>query len=72
MTKSSPKSSAKREKAAFGKDRRRKHHHFLVTVSYADGEKFGRVYTDKEKATRFADRQKRSPVVKSARITQVS
>ena len=31
--------------------------------------KFGRVYTDKDKATRFADRQKRSPVVKSARIT---
>jgi hypothetical protein len=41
-------------------------------VSYADGEKFGRVYTDKDKATRFADRQKRSPVVKTARITQVS
>ena len=53
-------------------DRRRKHHHWLVTVSYADGEKFGRVYTDKDKATRFADRQKRSPVVKAARITQVS
>jgi hypothetical protein len=56
----------------FGTDKRRKHRHFLVTVSYADGEKFGRVYTDKGKATRFADRQKRSPVVKSARVTRLS
>jgi len=66
------KKSSKRNRSTFGKDRRRKHHHFLVTVYYADGEKFGRVYTDKDKATRFADRQRRSPVVKSARVTQVS
>ena len=59
-------------KSNFDKDRRRKHHHFLVTVHYEDGEKFGRVYTDKDKATRFADRQRRSPVVKTARVTQVS
>jgi hypothetical protein len=64
--------SKKREANGFGKDRRRKHHHFLVTVYYADGERFGRVYTDKEKATRFAERQRRSPVVKSARISLVS
>lgn len=61
-----------RAKADFDKDRRRKHHHYLVTVHYEDGEKFGRVYTDKDKATRFAERQRRSPVVKSARINQVS
>ena len=60
------------EKSEFGKDRRRRHHHFLVTVNYADGETFGRVYTDKDKATRFAERQRRSPIVKSARVTQVS
>jgi hypothetical protein len=66
------KAAKKTEKTSFGKDRRRKHHHWLVSVFYADGEKFGRVYTDKEKATRFAERQRRSPVVKSARITQVS
>jgi hypothetical protein len=64
--------SSKKDKAGFGKDRRRKHHHWLVTVYYADGEKFGRVYTDRDKATRFAVRQRRSPVVKAARITQVS
>jgi hypothetical protein len=64
--------SKKKDSSGFGKDRRRKHHHFLVTVFYADGERFGRVYTDKDKATRFAERQRRSPVVKSARITLVS
>ena len=67
-----PKKSVRDEKSQFGKDRRRRHHHFLVTVNYADGETFGRVYTNKEKATRFAGRQRRSPVVKSARVTQVS
>ena len=72
MTKPETKSNSTRGKTSFGKDRRRKHHHFLVSVYYADGEKFGRVYTDKGKATRFAERQRRSPVVKSARITQVS
>ena len=66
------KKTTNKEKSNFGKDRRRKHHHWLVTVYYADGEKFGRVYTDKDKATRFADRQRRSPVVKSVRVSQVS
>jgi hypothetical protein len=67
-----PRKSVRDGKSEFGKDRRRKHHHFLVTVNYADGETFGRVYTDKDKATRFAERQRRSPIVKSARVTQVS
>ena len=65
-------SSKKKETDGFGKDRRRKHHHFLVTVFYGDGERFGRVYTDKLKATRFAERQRKSPMVKSARISLVS
>jgi hypothetical protein len=72
VTKTPTKKPSKKEPTNFSKDKRRKHHHFLVTVYYADGEKFGRVYTDKDKADRFADRQKRSPVVKSARVTQVS
>ena len=55
-----------------GKDRRRKHRHWQVTVFYADGQKFARVYTDHAKAASFARRQKRSPVVKSARVVQVS
>jgi hypothetical protein len=71
-TRKGPRKSVRDEKSEFGKDRRRKHHHFLVSVNYADGETFGRVYTDKEKATRFAERQRRSPMVKSARVTQVS
>jgi hypothetical protein len=72
VKKNSPSKSVRNEKSTFGKDRRRKHHHYLVTVSYADGEKFGRVYTDKDKASRFAERQRKSPVVKAARISQVS
>ncbi len=52
-------------------DKRRKHHHWQVTVYYADGEKFARVYIDRERAQKFAERQKKSPVVKSARIMEV-
>ena len=72
LAKKVTKKRKKRAKASFEKDRRRKHHHYLVSVYYADGEKFGRVYTEKDKAARFAERQRRSPVVKSARVTQVS
>ncbi len=56
----------------FGKDGRRKHHHWQVAVFYRDGETFGRVYTDRENAAGFAERQKKSPVVKMARVTQVN
>jgi hypothetical protein len=72
VKKMATKKTSTREKSTFDKDRRRKHHHWLVTVYYADGEKFGRVYTDRDKAARFAERQRRSPVVKSARVSQVS
>jgi hypothetical protein len=67
-----PRKTVRDGKSEFGKDRRRRHHHYLVTVNYADGETFGRVYTDKEKAAKFAERQRRSPIVKSARVLQVS
>jgi hypothetical protein len=53
------------------RDRRRKHRHWQVTIYYRDGEKFARVYIDRERATRFAERQRRSPVVKSTRIMEV-
>lgn len=60
-----------RKKSVFGKDKRRKHRHWQVTVYYEDGEKFARVYIDRERAERFAERQKRSPVVRSTRISQL-
>jgi hypothetical protein len=67
------------KKAALGKrltnfktDKRRKHHHFEVTIFYNDGERFVRMYTDKTKAARFAARQKRSPVVKRTLVRRVS
>jgi hypothetical protein len=57
---------------SYKKDARRKHHHWEAKVFYSDGEMFARVYTDHAKATNFAARQKKSPVVKMARVTQVS
>jgi hypothetical protein len=62
----------KRKRTTFGKDRRRKHHHWRVTVYYGDGEAFARVYINLEKARRFAQRQKKSPVVKRTRITRLA
>ena len=61
-----------RKKSQFGKDRRRKHHHWQVTLFYEDGERFARVYIDKEKAQRFAERQKKSPAVERTRIHIIS
>jgi hypothetical protein len=40
-------------------------------VIYRDGEKFLRVYTDRARAAKFSERQKKSPIVKETRITQV-
>jgi hypothetical protein len=53
-------------------DKRRKHHHWLVKIFYPDGEYFARVYVDFEKATRFAERQKKSAIVKSTIVVQVA
>ncbi len=53
------------------RDKRRKHRHWQVTVYYEDGEKFARVYIDRERASRFAERQKKSPVVRATRILEV-
>ncbi len=66
------KKKSTRKHTQLGKDKRRKHKHWQVTVFYKDGEKFARVYTDREKANRFSERQRKSPVVKSARVTQVN
>jgi hypothetical protein len=40
-------------------------------VFYQDGERFARIYNDRKKAAGFADRQKKSPVVKRARVTEI-
>jgi len=60
-----------KKSSRFHRDRRRKHRHWQVTVYYHDGEKFARVYIDRERAARFAERQKKSPVVKATRILEV-
>jgi hypothetical protein len=61
-----------RKHTPFRKDGRRKHHHWQATVFYEDGERFTRIYTDHEKAANFAERQKKSPVVKMARVIEIS
>ena len=61
-----------RKRTSFRTDKRRKHHHWQVTLFYKDGETFIRVYSDHDKAAGFAERQKKSPVVKMARVTQLS
>ena len=43
-----------------------------MTLFYNDGERFARIYTDHEKAANFAERQKKSPVIKMARVIEVS
>ncbi|HXP82883.1 MAG TPA: hypothetical protein VN976_23480 [Verrucomicrobiae bacterium] len=63
--------NAHRKRTEFGKDKRRKHRHWLATIFYRDGERFARTYTDHKKAIAFAERQKKSPVVKLARVTQI-
>jgi hypothetical protein len=64
--------NAHRERTKFGTDKRTKHQHWLAMIFYRDGERFSRTYTDRKKAIAFAERQRKSPVVKLARVTQVS
>jgi hypothetical protein len=61
-----------RKRTSFRTDARRKHHHWQVTLFYNDGERFVRTYTVHAKADAFAERQKKSPVVKMARVTELS
>jgi hypothetical protein len=64
--------TAYRKPTSYRKDKRRRHHHWLVTIFYHDSERFARAYTDRKKADAFAERQWKSPVVKMARVTQVT
>jgi len=66
------KSSSARGRTSYRKDKRRKHHHFEAKIFYKDGEVFARTYTGRKKADAFAERQRKSPVVKMARVTQIS
>jgi len=60
------------KRPTFKKDKRRKHHHWQVTLFYKDGEQFARTYTVHAKAAAFAERQKKSPVVKMAGVIEIS
>lgn len=62
----------KRTRTTFRRDKHRKHHHWVVTLFYGDGEKFKRVYTSLAKARRFAKRQLKSPIVVKATVKRLS
>lgn len=70
--KNNSKKKSKKGSSRFRSDRRRKHRHWQVTVYYHDGEKFARVYINRDRATSFAERQKKSPIVKATRIIEVN
>jgi hypothetical protein len=61
----------KRNKLPFGGDRRRKHQHWLATIFYADGERFARVYLSEERAKNFADKERKSPIVKRTLVRRI-
>ena len=65
------KPKGKKKSSRLHEDRRRRHRHWQVTVYCHDGEKFARVYIDRDRAVRFAERQKKSPIVKATRILEV-
>jgi hypothetical protein len=43
----------------------------LVTVYYKDGEKFGRIYTNRDKAEKFAEKKRKSAAVERTRMVKV-
>ena len=50
----------------------REHHYWRVIVTYSDGETSGnRVFKDREKADKWAERQRRSGVVKKVAVESV-
>jgi hypothetical protein len=54
------------------KNQRVRHKHWAVTLIYDGDGEFQRVYTDEERARKFAARQERSPVVKMATVRSTS
>jgi hypothetical protein len=51
--------------------KRRKHEHYRVTVTYGDGEQFGRTFSDKTRAEKYAARQQKNPIVKNTEIGKI-
>ena len=65
-----PKAKTARKRTKLGKDAAQTQA-LAGHCFYKDGERFARVYTDRAKAAKFAERQRKSPVVKTARVLQV-
>ncbi|HVB98462.1 MAG TPA: hypothetical protein VNJ12_03915 [Candidatus Dormibacteraeota bacterium] len=69
--KKTTKKEPEQQALGFSGDGRRKHRHWEVTIQYHDGKTFARVYTDRTRAERFAERQNKSPIVRSTKIREV-
>jgi hypothetical protein len=50
----------------------RKHDHFRVLVTYIDDGQSAKVFTERERADKFAARQTNSLVVKSAKVEKLT
>lgn len=50
----------------------RRHRHYRVIVTYVDGGKFARVYSDLKKARKYALRARKSPVVRRVDVRSIS
>jgi hypothetical protein len=50
---------------------KKKHKHYRVTVTYTDGDKFVRVYTDLGKAQKYAIRARKSPFARRVVVQEV-
>jgi hypothetical protein len=61
----------RRKHTKLGKDKRRKYHHYEAKIFYKDGEAFARRYTDRKRARAFAERQKKSPLVRRTRVAEI-
>lgn len=48
------------------------HRHYQVIVTYVDGGKFARVYTDLKRARNYAQRARKSPVVRDTKVKLIS
>jgi hypothetical protein len=47
------------------------YHYWRVTITYSDNEISGRVFKDRDKAEKYAARQKKAPMVKNALIESI-
>jgi hypothetical protein len=56
---------------ADSKKTKQEYRYWRVTITYSDNEISGRVFKDRDKAEKYAARQKKAPVVKKAVVESI-